>query len=82
MPDQTPTDPAVQARRREIAVEHVLFKTIEYVEARHPGLLDFVEGSLDHLGDYARDGTKDDDAVRAIARKMLAGARREGAPSK
>lgn len=76
MTDQT--DLTVQARRREIAAEHVLFKTIEYVEAQHPGLLDHIEESLDHLGDYARDGTKDDEAVRAIARKMLAGARREG----
>ena len=72
-------DTAVQARRREIAVEHVLFKLIEYVEANQPGLLDFVEESLDHLGDSARDYTKDDAAVRAIARKMITGARREGA---
>ena len=71
-------DTAVQARRREIAAEHVLFKTIEYVESQHPGLLNFVEASLDHLGDPARDGTKDDEAVRAIARKMIAGARKEG----
>jgi hypothetical protein len=69
---------ATNARRREIAVEHILFKLIEYVEDRHPGLLDFVEGSLDHLGDPARDGTKDDEAVRAIARRMLDGARRQG----
>lgn len=73
----TDTDTAVEARRREIAAEHVLFKTIEYVERQHPGLLDYVEASLDHLGDYARDGTKDDEAVRAIARKMIDGARRE-----
>lgn len=71
-------DTAIEARRREIAVEHVLFKLIEYVEDRHPGLLDFVEGSLDHLGDPARDGTKDDEAVRAIARRMVRGARRQG----
>ena len=77
-PANTADDTAVQARRREIAAEHVLFKLIEYVESKHPGLLDFVEGSLDHLGDPAHDGTKDDEAVRAIARKMLAGARREG----
>lgn len=70
---------AIQARRREIASEHVLFKTIEYVEARHPGLLDFIEGSLDHLGDPANDETKDDEAVRTIARRMLRGARAEGA---
>lgn len=81
MPNPVPdtTDPAVQARRREIATEHLVFKLLEYVEARHPGLLDFIEGSLDHLGDYARDGTKDDEAVRAIARRMIEGARREGA---
>jgi hypothetical protein len=72
-------DIAVTARRREIAVEHILFKLIEYVEARHPGLLNFVEGSLDHLGDPAHDDTKDDEAVRAIARRMIQGARREGA---
>lgn len=71
---------AVQARRREIAAEHVLFKTIEWVERQHPGLLDYVEGSLDHLGDPApaSDPSKDDEAVRAIARKMLRGARAEG----
>lgn len=69
---------ATQIRQREIAAEHVLFKLIEYVEAVQPGLLDFIEASLDHLGDPARDETKDDEAVRAIARKMLAAARREG----
>ena len=72
-------DTAIQARRREMAVEHVLFKLIEYVEKRHPGLLDHIEGSLDHLGDPAHDETKDDEAVRQIARKMLAGARHETA---
>lgn len=72
-------DTAVQARRREIATEHLLFKLMEYVEARHPGFLDFAEGSLDHLGDPAHDGTKDDEAVRAVARRMLRGARAEGA---
>jgi len=71
------TDDAVLTRRREIAVEHVLFKLIEYVERRHPGLLDYIEESLDHLGDHARDDTKDDEAVRAIARRMIAGARAE-----
>lgn len=73
MADET----AVHARRREIAAEHVLFKLIEYVERRNPGLLDHIEGSLDHLGDPARDETKDDEAVREIARKMLSGARHE-----
>ncbi len=70
-------DTAVQARRREIASEHLLFKLIEYVEQRHPGLLDYLEESLDHLGDPARDETKDDEAVRGIARRMITGARAE-----
>ena len=74
----TTADTAVQTRQREMATEHLLFKTMEYVERAHPGLLDFLEASLDHLGDPANDETKDDDAVRAIARKMIAGARAEG----
>lgn len=66
------------ARRREIAVEHLLFKTMEYVEQRHPGLLDFMSESLDHLGDRADDDSKDDEAVRTVARRMIEGARRQG----
>ena len=69
---------AVDARQREIATEHLLFKLMEYVEDRHPGLLDFMAQSLDHLGDPATDGTKDDNAVREIARRMIAGARKQG----
>lgn len=65
-------------RQREIATEHLLFKTMEYVEARHPGLLDFLENSLDHLGDPTDQADKDDEAVREIARRMIVGARREG----
>lgn len=72
------TDPTVQTRQREIATEHLLFKTMEYVEAQHPGLLDFLESSLDHLGDPNHGADKDDDAVRDIARRMIAGARRQG----
>jgi hypothetical protein len=68
-------DTAIRTRQREIATEHLLFKLMEYVEARHPGLLDEMERSIDHLGDPAGDGSKDDDAVRAIARRMIAGAR-------
>ncbi|MGP7796990.1 hypothetical protein [Sphingomonas sp. CLY1604] len=71
-------DDAVQTRRREIATEHLLFKLMEYVEAHHPGLLDVLEASLDRLGDPADGGDKDDEAVRTIARRMIAGARREG----
>ena len=69
-------DPLVQTRQREIATEHLLFRLIEYVEGKHPGLLDHLEDSLDHLGDPADDATKDDEGVRKIARRMIAGARR------
>lgn len=68
----------IEERRREIAVEHLLFKTMEYVEGRHPGLLDHLEASLGQLGDPGPEETKDDEAVRAIARKMIVGARRQG----
>jgi hypothetical protein len=46
------------------------------VEAQHPGLIDRIEASLDHLGDPGKDGTADDEAVREIARKFLASARK------
>jgi hypothetical protein len=72
------TDLTTRTRQREMATQHLLFKTMEYVENAHPGLLDFLESSLDYLGDPANDETKDDDAVRAIARKMIEGARAEG----
>ncbi len=71
-------DTATLARQREIATEHLLFKMMEFVEDRHAGLLDFLEQSLDHLGDPANDGTKDDEAVRTIASKMITGARKQG----
>jgi len=71
-------DTATLARQREIATEHLLFKMMEFVEDRHAGLLDFLEQSLNHLGDPANDGTKDDEAVRTIARKMITGARKQG----
>lgn len=71
-------DTAVQARRREFAAERVLFKLVEYVEQKHPGLLDFIEGSQNHLGDPGKDDGKDDEAVREIARELVASARRDG----
>ena len=58
-------------RHRELAVEHLLFQTAAYVERQHPGLLDHLEASLEHLGDSADDDTKDDEAVRDIARHFI-----------
>ncbi len=60
-----------EARRREMAIEHLLFGTIRFVARRHPELLGELEASLDHLWDKADDDTRDDEAVRAIARRFL-----------
>lgn len=75
--DQVPSRTAVQTRQREMAVEHILFHLVRHVEAQHPGLIDAIEGSLDHLGDPAKGDTSDDEAVREIARKLLKSARAE-----
>lgn len=79
MPDPTPIDDLqrrlVDERHREIAVEHLLFKLMQHSERRDPGLLDTMLASLDHLGDRAHDETRDDEAVRAVARRMIEGAR-------
>jgi plasmid stabilization system protein ParE len=74
--DNRPSDSAIQARQREMAAEHILFHVVAHVEAQHPGLIDRIEASLDHLGDPAKDGTADDEAVREIARRFLASARK------
>jgi hypothetical protein len=74
--ESRPSDSAVQARQREMAAEHILFHVVQHVEAQHPGLIDRIEASLDHLGDPGKDGTADDEAVREIARKFLASARK------
>jgi hypothetical protein len=75
-PENRPSDSAIQARQREMAAEHILFHVVSHVEAQHPGLIDRIEASLDHLGDPAKDGTADDEAVREIARRFLASARK------
>jgi len=64
-------------RRRELAVEHLLFGTLRFLAQRHPELLDELEGSIEHLGDSADDETKDDEAVREIARLFLQSLRAE-----
>ena len=66
-----------QERRRELAVEHLLFATMRYVARQSPDLLDELERSLEHLGDSARDETKDDEAVREVARRFIRSLRAE-----
>ncbi len=74
MTDQTPapaSDALIDARRREMAVEHLLFGTIRFVAQRNPELLDELDGSLDHLWDKAHGEARDDEAVREIARRFI-----------
>lgn len=65
-------------RRRELAVEHLLFGAIRFVAGRHPELLDELEASLDHLGDLAAADDRDDEAVRDVARRFIKGLRAPG----
>ena len=47
MTEQTPStdsDRIIDARRREMAIEHLLFGTIRFVAQRHPELLDELDG--------------------------------------
>lgn len=59
------------ARRREMAIEHLLFGTIRFVAQRHPELLEELDESLDHLWDKAEGEERDDEAVREIARRFV-----------
>ncbi|MBY0251462.1 hypothetical protein [Methylobacterium radiotolerans] len=80
MSDQTTkphADPVTEARRREMAIEHLLFGTMRFLARRHPDLLDQLEGSLAHLWDTVEGEARDDEAVRTIARRILKGLRAE-----
>ena len=65
------------ARRREMAVEHLLFGTLRFLAHRHPELVTELDASLDHLWDKADDDTRDDEAVRAVARRFIKSLRAE-----
>ena len=60
-----------EARHRELATEHMLFQTLVYIEKQFPGLFDHLESSIAHLGDHASGDTKDDEAVRDVARLFV-----------
>ena len=77
--EQPASPQAVEPRRREMAVEHLLFGTIQFLAQRHPELLDELEGSLSHLWDLADDNSRNDEAVRDIAHRFLKSLRAEGA---
>ncbi len=78
MTDQTPPlDQVIDARRREMAAEHLLFGTIRFLAERHPELLNELEVSLGHLWDRSEGTARDDEAVREIARKFIRSLRAE-----
>ena len=63
-------------RRREMAIEHLLFHTIRFLARRSPELLDELDASVEHLWDRGT-GERDDEQVRDVARRFLASLRRE-----
>ena len=65
------TSKIIDARRREMAIEHLVFGTIGFLAKRHPELLETLDGSLDHLWDPDEGEARNDEAVRNIARRML-----------
>lgn len=70
-----PADPVIEARRREMATEHLLFGTIRFLAQRHPELLDELDSSLTHLWDKGE--ARDDEAVRKIAGRIVKSLRAE-----
>lgn len=70
-PSPAPLEQVVDARRREMAVEHLLFGTIRFLAQQHPELLAELDGSLDNLWDKSDGAARDDEAVRDIARKFI-----------
>ena len=68
---------AAEARHRALAVEHLLFNALVFMAREAPGLLDHLDASVEHLGDHAIDDTKDDEAVRDVARLFLESLRRQ-----
>lgn len=73
-----PSRTAVTARQREIATEHLLFAALRHMAGRDPGLLDALEASVPHLWDRAHDETRDDEAVREVARTFIKSLRAVG----
>lgn len=72
-----PSADIAAARRRETAIEHLLFGALRFMAHRHPEMLDELDASLDHLWDQGHDGTRDDEAVRSIARRFIRSLRAE-----
>ena len=64
-------DPTTETRHRELAIEHLLFQTIRELARERPDLLDTLEASVAHLWDNGPKDSRDDEAVRSIARTFI-----------
>ena len=71
------SDHVIDARRREMAVEHLLFGALRFMAGRHPEMLEELEASLPHLWDRSDAHPRDDDAVRDIASRFIRSLRAE-----
>lgn len=75
--DAPVNDQVIDARRREMAVEHLLFGALRFIASRHPEMLEELDASLSHLWDKSEGSARDDEAVRNIARKFIKSLRAE-----
>lgn len=76
-PTSASLEHVADARRHEMATEHLLFGTIRFLAHRHPELLDELDASLAHLWDRAEGEARDDEAVRKIASRIIKSLRAE-----
>lgn len=76
-PTAASLDQVADARRHEMATEHLLFGTIRFLAQRHPELLNELDASLSHLWDRAEGEARDDEAVRKIASRIIKSLRAE-----
>lgn len=76
-PDAALTGQVIDARRREIAVKHLLFTALRFIAGRHPEMLKELEASVSHLWDKSEGSARDDEAVRDIARRFIKNLRAE-----
>jgi hypothetical protein len=71
IPPDHQSDQIAETRHRELAIEHLLFQTIRELAHDRPDLLDRLDASLSHLWDNGPKETRDDEAVREVARTFI-----------
>jgi hypothetical protein len=66
----------LEERRREMAIEHLLFAALRFLARKYPELPDELDSSMSHLWDRGPE-PRDDGRVREIAAKFVESLRRE-----